>query len=242
MASIAPIRATTQEHLDIEDVTNNVVILKDGSCALVLKVNAVNFALLSEEEQDAIIYTYAGLINSLSFPVQILIRSQKKDITDYLNLLQTQESKQTDPVMKSRINAYREFVSKLVKERNVLDKSFYAVIPFSSTELGIKSSGLSPIQKRPEKLPYEKSYIVQKALSILEPKRDHLIRQFNRLGLIAKQLNTQELIQLLYVIYNPDASEGIQTVESHQYQSPIIQTNHQFTTPPSQTDEAQAPK
>lgn len=225
-----PIKASTQDHLDVEDVTNNIILQKDGSASIVLKVSAVNFALLSEEEQDAIIYTYAGLLNSLSFPIQILIRSQKKDITDYVKLLGDQEKLQVNPLMKQRITAYRQFVEALVKERNVLDKKFYVIIPFSRTELGLTTSTFSPIQTRPQALPFDKSYIIQKALNSLEPKRDHLLRQFARLGLTVKQLTTQELIQLLYIIYNPDAAEGIQTVPSNQYQSPMVVSN--LKTPP----------
>ena len=79
------IKASTQEHLDIYTIRNHIVFLKDGSCALVMRTTAINFNLLSEEEQDATIYAYAGLLNSLSFSIQILIRSQRKNISDYRN-------------------------------------------------------------------------------------------------------------------------------------------------------------
>ncbi|KKT97357.1 MAG: hypothetical protein UX00_C0012G0018, partial [Microgenomates group bacterium GW2011_GWB1_45_17] len=75
------IQSTTQNYLEIYDVTNDLVILRDGTVALLLTTNSLNFGLLSEEEQDSIIYTYAGLLNSLSFPIEIVIRSQKKDIS-----------------------------------------------------------------------------------------------------------------------------------------------------------------
>ena len=82
-----PVRATSQEHLDIEDIRDDLVIMKDGGAVLVITTTAINFGLLSEREQDATIYAYAALLNSLTFPIQILIRSQKKDITGYLRLL-----------------------------------------------------------------------------------------------------------------------------------------------------------
>jgi len=223
----SPIKSTTQENIDIEDVTNNIVILKDGAASMVLQVSAVNFNLLSEEEQDAIIYAYAALLNSLSFPIQILIRSQKKDITNYVKLVESQETRQLDPILKHRITQYRQFIEKIVKERNVLDKRFYVVIPFYRTELGLTSSTAShlmPLPKKKSTLPFDKNYIIQKALNSLEPKRDHLLRQFARLGLSVRQLATQELIQLFYTIYNPDAAEGIQTVSSTQYARPMTQS------------------
>ncbi len=218
-----PIKASTQEHLDIEDITNNIVLYKTGAASLVLRLNAVNFNLLSAQEQEAIIFSYAGLLNSLSFPIQILIRSQKKDISNYIKVIQAQEARQINPILKSRIIAYRHFIEKIVKERNVLDKKFYVIIPFQSSELGISSSAINPLAKSPQKLPYEKSYIIEKALNSLEPKRDHLMRQFTHLNLNPKQLSTQDLIQLFYNIYNPDSDETVQITNSQNYQAPITQ-------------------
>jgi len=201
-----PIRATTQEHLPIEDIKDDLVILKDGSCALVLSVSSVNFDLLSEKEQEAIIYAYGALLNSLTFPIQILVRSQKKDISSYLEVLKKQEqNKMGSPLLAGLINSYRKFVAEMVKKNNVLDKKFYVVIPFSSLELGITKSLTSVIAIRKiESLPYDKEYILAKAKASLIPKRDHLIKLFSRIGLLAKQLTTQELIRLYYNIYNTE--------------------------------------
>lgn len=238
---MTPISATTQEHLDIEDITNNLILLKDGSASMVIQVQSINFNLLSEEEQDAIIYAYAGLLNSLSFPIQILIRSQKKDISAYIKLLEAQEIRQLNPILKNRITAYRQFIERLVKERNVLDKKFYVVIPFFSTELGLSKSTAKKLSPLPQKstLPFDKSYIVQKALDALEPKRDHLLRQFAHLNLAAKQLTTQDLIRLLYTTYNPDAAEGIYNLSPKQFTPPLTQAvlppKPIPTPPPTQT-------
>ena len=197
-----PIRASTQEHLPIEDVGDNLVILKDGSCALVLSVSAVNFDLLSEREQDAIIYAYGALLNSLNFSIQILIRSQKKDISSYLDLLAIQETKKKNsPLIAKQIASYRTFVAEMVKKNNVLDKKFYVVIPFSALELGVAQT-LTSLIKKSNGLPFPKDYIFQKAKISLYPKKDHLIRLFNRVGLKAKQLENKDLIKLFFEIYN----------------------------------------
>src|SRR3989344_2079639 len=127
-----PIRSTTQDHLDIEDVQSDLVLLKDGSVAMILQTSSINFGLLSEEEQDATIYSYAALLNSLSFPIQIIIRSERKDVTNYVQLLANQEQKQTNLLLKQQIKSYRQFVEKVVKEGNVLDKKFNVIIPFSA--------------------------------------------------------------------------------------------------------------
>ncbi len=197
------IKASTQEHLDIYAIKDHLVFLKDGSAALVLKTTAINFNLLSEEEQDATIYAYAGLLNSLSFSVQILIRSQRKNISDYLNLIDNRIQAVASQKIKEQLLAYRQFVKSLVKENRVLEKKFYIIIPFSSIELGLSKSSFNPFAKSPQKPPYDLVYIEEKASIVLYPRRDHIIRQFARIGLKAQQLTTSELVTLYYNIYNP---------------------------------------
>lgn len=180
--------ATTQDHLDVETIQNDMVVLKNGLCSVVVSVSAINFGLLSEEEQDATIYAYAGLLNSLSFPLQIVVKSEKKDISSYLELLATQEKKLKDPVLKERMASYRQFIETTISEQNVLDKKFYLVISYQLVTL----SGKVDITED----------LLQKAKADLEPKRDHLIKQLARIGLTAQQLNSQNLISLFHNYYN----------------------------------------
>lgn len=228
------IQSTTQEFIDIYDITNDITIMKDGACSLIITVDALNFGLLAEEEQDAIMYSYAGLLNSLNYPVQIVIRSQTKDATNYLNLLREQELKASSELKKSQIRAYASFVADLIRERNVLDKKFYIIIPVSALEMGLlPPSTVVPGVKQVDVSTIERSVILDKAKTILEPKRDHLISQFNRIGLFARQLNTQEIIQLFYTSYNPEAAEGQQITNSNDYTTPLVtgQTTMTDTTP-----------
>lgn len=198
---VIPIRASTQEFVEIEEIDHDVVMYADGSCSLIIATTAVNFGLLSEKEQEAIIYAYAGLLNSLSFPIEILIRSQHKDVTAYLHLLEEQEKIQKNPKLEKSIHDYRLFVATTVKEKDVLDKKFYIVIPFSSLELGVSTKVLFGSKKRG--LPYAKSYVYERALMVLLPKKDHLIRLLARLGLRGRQLATEELIKFFFGAYNP---------------------------------------
>lgn len=197
-----PIRASTQEHLDIEDIRDDIIILKDGGCALVLATTAVNFGLLSEKEQDATIYAYAALLNSLTFALQIVVRSQKKDISSYLKRLTQLQQKATQPEIKEQLGKYQRFVQETVAKNEVLDKKFYLVIPMTALELGVTQALASSFKKK-KGLPFPKDYILEKAKIKLHPKRDHLIRQLNRLGLKARQLKTAELIKLFFEAYNP---------------------------------------
>lgn len=224
------IRGSTQEHLPIEDIVDGVVILKDGSCSMVMKISSVNFDLLSEREQGALVYAYGGILNSLNFPVQIVIQSTTKDVSVYAANLRLVEEKQENPLLKQRISSYRKFIEEIVKKNDVLSKVFYVVVPFSSLELGIKSVSKQIIpgigitnKNRPVGLPFEKQYILDKAKASLEPKKEHLVRLFSRLGLEIKPLDTKELIELFYKIYNQDES-GAQKIETTQFKSPIVTT------------------
>jgi hypothetical protein len=230
-----PIQATTQEHLDIEDIAENLILLKDGSAALVITTTAVNFGLLSESEQDATIYAYAALLNSLTFPIQILIRSSRKDISGYEKLLAEQEMRTPNPENKQRIKKYLEFIQETVRQRNVLDKKFYIVIPFSVLELGIAKSATAITKKPSHGLPFPKDYIIKRAKMTLEPKYDHLVHQLARLGLRARQLTTKELIQLMFEIYNPDSAAGQILAAPEEYETPLVKPAVAFQESPEIT-------
>ncbi len=207
------IKGSTQEHLEIFDIRDDLVLLKDGSVALVVRVSAVNFGLLSEREQEAIIFAYAGLLNSLNFAIQIIVRSQQKDVSHYVALLEVEEKKQTNQLLKLQIQKYREFILETVKVNNVLDKKFYIVIPFSSLELGAASAAGGILKKR-SGLPMPADTILEKAKLALWPKRDHVLRQLGRLTLRAKQLSTSELIELFYGIYNIKTPVNFETIHT----------------------------
>ncbi len=202
--------ATTQDHLDIETIQDDLVILKNGICSVVIKTSAINFGLLSEEEQDATIYAYAGLLNSLSFPVQIVIKSEKKDISAYLELLATQEKKLKDEILKERMHNYRQFIDTTITEQNVLDKKFYLIVSYQIITL----SGKVEITED----------LIQKAKADLEPKRDHIIKQLSRIGLSAEQVNSQNLMKLFHSLYNSTV-KGQKFTTASDYEQAIVAPN-----------------
>lgn len=197
-----PIIATAQEFVPIADITNDIVVYKDGGAAVVLESTSLNFGLLSEKEQEAVISAYAAMINSLSFSIQIVVLTQKKDISSYINYLDEESKKITQPLLAKLMQGYKSFISDSVKKKNVLGKRFFVVLYFSPLELGVAKS-VATITKIRGPLPYSESYIIKKAKITLYPRRDHLVRQAGRLGLKFRQLTTPELIDLFYSIFNP---------------------------------------
>jgi len=222
------VKSTAQKYLDIYDITNDLLILRDGGVSLLLRVNAINFGLLSEPEQDAIIYAYAALINSLSFPIQITIKSQPKDVSRYLEYVEEQLQFAKTDLRRRQIAQYRQFVANLITEQNVLDKTFYVVLPVSGLELGITDS-LNPFRSlgNGQDPQFDKYALMEKAKNVLLPRRDHMISQFARIGLQAKQMTTKEIIQLFYVAYNAEAAEGVRVVDSKEYTTAAIQADEQ---------------
>lgn len=215
-------KARTQDQLPIEDIRNDVVILKDGSFAVVLQTSAVNFDLLSEREQLAIIDSFAGLLNSLSFSIQIVIRSKRLDISSYLQKLQVAEQNQSNELLKTLISHYKNFIETTVRENEVLDKQFYIAILVSYYELGLVKDNAKNLQK---------------ALTVLVPRRDHIIRQLGRIGLKATQLNTEKLIRLYYDIFNESYSDSNNVVTTQA----INQLTPQATNLPANTKVEEKP-
>jgi len=214
--------ASTQQHLDIYDIEQGLVILKNGGARLVLSCTAVNFNLLSEIEQDAIIAAYSALLNSLSFPIQVVIRSKKMDISFYLDKLKAVEGEQTNRFLKKRIASYRHYVEQLISKNEVLDKSFYVIIPYQEAILTASENPLKKLFSKQGKVILNKSAVLKKAKVQLEPKREHLIKQFNKIGIRAQQLNTQELIELFYDIYNPDLARQQHLRGAEEYTAPLV--------------------
>lgn len=201
------IKASTQEHLEIEDILDDLVILKNATVVMVLETTSVNFDLLSEAEQDAMIASYGQFLNSLSFPVQVLIRSKKMDISTYLESLADAESKQANPYLKDKIKSYRRYVEELISKNEVLDKRFYLVVAYQ--EISLTAPTFDPLglllgkTTRPH---FNKRDVLAKAKVQLKPKKEQILSQMRRIGIKARQLTTQELVELFYDIYNPEAA------------------------------------
>lgn len=213
--------ASTQEHLDIEDIRDDMVILKNGSAVMVLQTNAVNFDLLSENEQDAMIFAYAALLNSLSFPIQVVVRSKIMDISSYLFKLDEARRAQTNPALADMISKYQNFIRNLIAQNQVLDKRFYLIIPY----LDVSLSGNNPLAPKKKKGPsVDKWQVLEKARVQLAPKRDHLLKQMARIGIRSWQLDTQQLVELFYEIYNPNvAREQKVSLPPEEYTVPIVE-------------------
>lgn len=193
---------TTQQHLDIEDIRDDLVISKTGVVSLVMETTALNFDLLAEEEQDAKIAAFAGVLNSLTFPLQIVISTTKKDVSSYIEKLNVHKDKQISPALKRQIEIYIQFIKNLTVKNEILDKRFFIGIPTIVGEV-TRTSPWKQLFGKPVKIT-NVPMLIEKAKIQLYPKRDHMMKQLKKMQIDARQLTTDELIRLFYSLYDPD--------------------------------------
>jgi hypothetical protein len=203
--SAQKIHASTQKFTEVADILDNIVVFNNGNASLVIEVTASNFALLSKKEQDAKIYAYASLLNSLTFPIQVLIKNRRVDITSYLKSLEQQQTQTKNPLLAQHIELYRNFVHEMIKVNVVLDKTFYVVIGYSSLEGGV--TGAKQAIGKGGKVNQDFAASATKGLLA---KADSVHSQLKKLALTAKTLQKEELIKLYYDIYNDGAIDATQ--------------------------------
>ena len=200
--SVQKQKATTQKFIEISDIIDNVVLFASDNACSVIEVQAINFALLSKEEQNAKVFAYSSLLNSLSFSIQIFIRSKKIDISSYLKLLEEEAKKNQNELLKNNIDRYKTFVQELVRVNEVLDKKFYIVLSYTGFEGGI---GVT----RDNFYPSAKKDLAMKETSINS--------MLHRMNLTARTLDKEELIRLFHEIYNGDLEQVVKVSQSAKY-------------------------
>lgn len=196
--------SSTQKFTELLDIREDIVLLHGGNACLVIQLQAVNFALLSAEEQDAKVYGYAALLNSLSFPIQILVRSKQIEILPYINSLAQAAKTTTNPKLSENIQKYKEFVEKLVTMTTVLDKQFYIIISYSLLE-----EGVSGATKLTHMNPSDIDDFFVRAKAALHTKADTLLSQVDRMNLGAKILDHDPLVHLFHDIYNGASNQAV---------------------------------
>ncbi|MCX6810242.1 MAG: hypothetical protein NTY30_00685 [Candidatus Berkelbacteria bacterium] len=206
--SNAKLAASTQENLEIAGVEDSIVILKDGSYRLVIEVTAVNFGLKSEREQNSIIFQFQGFLNSLHFPIEILVQSRKLDLTPYLTKLRKRSSEQTIDLLKTQTLDYIDFISELINMANIMKKRFYVVIGWENIELQ-NLSFVDKLLNRGNSVSLLK--ISEKDFKThsneLRERANVIAGGLGSIGLHCKQLTTGELIELYYNFYNPGIAD-----------------------------------
>lgn len=199
---------STQRYLDIAEIREDIVVMKDGTLRAVLLVSSLNFALKSEEEQDAIISSYVSFLNSLEHPLQIVIHSRKLNIDDYLLRLAQSEKTQQSDLLRAQIADYRSFITELVTLGEIMAKKFYLVVPYDPVTNKRKGFWSRLTEAfRPTSIIKLRDKQFQERKKDLMTRVEHVTSGLTSMGLATAQLDTQSLVELYYTVYNPDLLE-----------------------------------
>ncbi len=208
----APKAQSTQAFVPIKEIRSGIVILKDGSMRSVLLCSSLNFALKSEDEQQAIIMQFQNLLNSVEFPIQIMIQSRELDIRPYIALLEAQIKEQTLELIKIQTREYIEFVRGFTEQQNIMSKNFFVVVPYSPAVIsaaqgGVKGALGNILPGKQKDNPEQKIIAFEEHRSQLEQRIGIVSQNLARTGIRAVQLQTEELVELYYKLFNPGDSE-----------------------------------
>lgn len=201
----------TQKYLDVAEVKEDTIVLKSGAMRAVLAVSAINFDLKSTEEQQAIINQYQNFLNSVDFPLQILISSRKLNMQNYLDFLTVKEKGQSNELLRMQISEYKSFIDQLVSVSNIMEKNFYIIVPFSpieNKESGFLSNISSLINPQKNILQHRENFETYR--SQLLQRVDQVIAALSGIGLRIVVLKTEDLIELLFNSYNPEIFNSVE--------------------------------
>lgn len=204
--------SATQAFLEVQDIREGVLLLKNNGIRGILMVSSINFALKSEEEQTAIIYAFQNFLNSLDFFCQIVVQSRNINITPYLDSLKDLEDRQINELLKKQTASYRDFIKNMVVGDMVMTKNFYVVVPYNLMEIfGAKaiSKQFNVLQQaaggqQPQPL---KDDEFQRCKTQLWQRMEYVAMGLRRCGIEAMPLTTPEIIELFWAIHHPDQAE-----------------------------------
>ncbi|MBU1148690.1 hypothetical protein KKI23_01230, partial [Patescibacteria group bacterium] len=195
-------KSSTQAHLDISEIKDNCVVMKDGTLRQVLLVSSINFSLKSQEEQTAVIQAYTQFLNSMDFPLQIVIQSRRLNIDQYLQMLHDLEREQVNELLRMQTADYRKFVSELVELADIMSKRFFVVVPYSP----LSNKQKSFVDRVRETL--SPTSIIKLSQSKFNKYNTEILKRTNMIvsglasmDLKAVVLDTQSLIELYYRSY-----------------------------------------
>ncbi len=205
----------SQDFVPIKEIRNGIIILKNGGLRSVLICSSINLSLKSSDEQAATINQFQSFLNGLDFPVQICVQSRRLDIRPYLLMLENREKELAEPLLKIQTREYIEFIRNFTDEVNIMTKTFFVVVPYSTPAIKTGTNLLNDILGKKDSSRQKQNETAE--LADFEEKRSQLdqrvgvvIGELSRIGIRSSQLKTDEVVELFYKTFNPgDISQGI---------------------------------
>ncbi len=204
-------KLSTQRALPVAEVRNNTIVLKNGGMRAVLAIEALNFNLKSETEQQGIIAGYGAFVNTLTFPLQIVIRSTRTNIDEYLAEVRSIGEKHENSLLRDQTLSYVSFMQKLIEMADIMQKRFYVIIPIDHTDRRKTIFEQFFDWLHPDDTAAKasvRSHEFTSAAGKLNERVELISSGLTNIGLHVKRLETRDLIEMLYQTYNPKTSQN----------------------------------
>jgi len=201
MPSSAP---STQRYLPFSEIRDDCLIMNDGTLRGVIMTSSINFALKSEDEQEAVVQSYTSFLNGLTFQLQIIIQSRPVRIDNYIESIEKQENKTTNELLKLQLREYKTFIRELVTLGDIMSKKFYIVVPYAPGKESYRDffSRITDIFSVGSAVTISRMNF-EKNKEELSKRIDQVISALGSMSLTSRRLDTQALIELFYNSYNP---------------------------------------
>ena len=210
---MAPVGKPTQNFIAISEVRDGIVVLKDGGLRAILLATSVNLSLKSADEQMAILMQFQNFLNTLEFSTQIVIQSRRRDMRPYLITLEERMNEQVEPLLNIQTKEYIEFIKAFSDQTNIMEKSFFVVVPFAPITLSAgKGIGklLAGIAKSKEVGTIDTT-VFEEARSQLDQRVAVISQGLSRVGVRTVPLNSEQIVELFYNTFNP--GEGLSSAQ-----------------------------
>ena len=201
---------STQSFLRISEIKNDTVVVDDGTLRAIIAVSSTNFDLKSQDEQNSIIFSFQRFLNSLDFPIQILMQSRKMEVSGYLEKLKHMAEKQTNELLRVQTNEYIDFVGRLIDNASIMNKNFYVIVPLGQSIFPASGGLFSIFTGGKSKEIAQKIENFELEKEKLDIRVSAVMANLSGIGIRAQRLKTEEIIQLYYNSYNFDAGPLIE--------------------------------
>ena len=200
---------TTLNFLQIAEIRDSVLVLRESQMRVILAVSSTNFALKSQQEQEIIIGTFQGILNSIDYPIQIVVQNRKVNLDTYIEKLKELEDTQPNDLLRVKMQEYIEYIQNIILEANIMEKNFYLVVGYDPVTLqeGIFGSFLRALN--PARIVKQKQEDFLSNRKRLMTRAEDISGKLGGLDLKINMLNTEQLIALMYNCYNPDTTDSI---------------------------------
>ncbi len=223
---------STQNSLLISEIRDGIVIMNDGTFRAVVMCRSINFDLMSSAERESVEFAYQGFLNSLYFPIQVFMRSQKVDLRPYLEKLDKIRIAQPNMLLGLLMEDYIDYLAEISSQTNIMDKKFYVAIAYPDLNQDVRSalrqgtsffSGMSELLRpKKEKVVVVDETVLEKAKTELKNRVQAVMQGLLECGVQSVPLNTQELIELYYDAYNPDTATRQQLKDFNDVAMPLV--------------------